>query len=181
MADFRPGRGSPIPNFSMTGTHSEAYMMDQRRERQCADLVPPPRNAKRVEKASGPSSLTPQQARHLQDLQLDEVCRTVAREGKNSLESRLKEQEAKAVEKARDVEKQDEESRDTPEPDPNRYRLFSGSKTLNHLFDWVAMSPSFYVGAVMLALFLATTLFLVMKPPQTLEIMRVSLWRRLDV
>lgn len=181
MADFRPGRGSPIPNFSMTDTHSEAYMMDQRRERQYTDLVPPPRNAKRVERASEPSSLTPQQARHLQDLQLDEVCRTEAREGKKSLESRRNEQEAKAVDKARDVEKQNEESRDIPEPDPNRYRPFSGSKTPNHFFDWVAMSPSFYVGAVMLAVFLATTLFLVMKPPRTLEVMRVSLWRWFDV
>ncbi|QDS72764.1 hypothetical protein FKW77_004374 [Venturia effusa] len=174
MEGFRPGRRSPLPESSTTQAHSDDTRA-QEGEQQDSDISPPPRSAKRLEGVSGPSSLTSQQARHLQDLQLDEVCRHEAREGKKSLENRRQAEKEKAFDEAGDVEKQDEdESRDKPEPDPNRYRPFSGSKTFNRVFDWIAMSLSFYIGVVFLAVFLATTLYFVLKPPQALEIMRLD-------
>lgn len=181
MLDFRPGGENPLLGDFIPDHHSEAYMMEQQKKRQDTNLTPPLKSAKRIERASGPSVLTSQQARHLQDLRLDEVCRTEARERKRSLEKCGQAENEKAIDNAGDVEKQDDESRDTPELDPNRYRPFTGSKTLNRLFDWVAMIPSFYVGVTMLVIFLAITLFLVLRPPRSLEIMRVSLWRLLDI
>ncbi|KAE9971517.1 hypothetical protein EG328_005524 [Venturia inaequalis] len=179
MLDFGPDGRSPLLEYYAPDQHSGSYMMDQQRERQDNnDLVPPPKSAKRYERASGSGALTSQQARHLQDLQLDEVCRTEALERKRSLEKRRRaekeKEKEKAVDDAGDVEKQDEESRDIPEHDPNRYRPFTGSKTLNYLFDWVGMVPSFYVGVAILAIFLATTLFLVLRPPRSLEVMRLD-------
>ncbi|TID27244.1 hypothetical protein E2P81_ATG00007 [Venturia nashicola] len=174
MLEYPSGRGIPIPDYSTTGPHSEAYTVNQWRERQDGDLIPPPKSAKRSERASGPSLLTSQQARHLADLQLDEVCRTEARERKRSLESRRQVEMRKAVDNAGDVEKQDEESTDIPDLDPNRYRPFTCSKTFNRFFDWIAMSPSFYAGVIMLVVFLATTLFLALRPPRSLEVMRLD-------
>lgn len=186
MSDFRPttrrGGNPTFDSIFKPEARGEAYTMDQQREWRDSDLVPPPRSAKRVERGSGPSRLSAQQTRHLQDLQLDEVCRKEAREGKRSLENRRQAEKDGAVEKmGEDVEKQNQESVDMPESESNRYRPFSGSKTLNYVFDWVAMSPSFYIGVMILVVFLATTLFLVLKPPRTLEVMRVSLWRQTDL
>jgi hypothetical protein len=153
-------------------------LSNHRRERR-ETFTPPPRNARRTENAS--YNLTKMQTRLRGDLQLNGVCRDasgsrVERMGveEESGQREVKERGGNGSDERGDIERQDAVTKSAAKIDVRRYRPFSESKTCDLLVDRVGLTSCLYIGILVLAAFLGSTLYLAIHPPRALAVMTVS-------